>query len=234
MQPMAATERLERHRLGLIARHRCPDCAEHRTTRELIAGGACPHCGKGAGVAMDLERRLELALGKARTHRLVAYLAVGAAAVVAGWLPLLATLTTLIAMLVMRRSLLRGATAWLSPRRRVVTKLLLRQWMVICALLMLLIDEIVTLLPIPGWPLRVLSAVAAAALYAEISLIIANARIRRDERSPELDVWEWLLPVGGALAMLLAAGAAAATLVAAYAALDGAFGWVMGLVGVAS
>lgn len=228
-----ATDRLEVHRVALLARHRCSACAEHRPTRELLAGEDCPHCGApGVTSTMPLERRLELALGPARSRRLVGYVAVGVAAVVAGWMPLLATLTTLVAMVVMRRAITRGASAWLSPKRRAVTKLLLRQWLVIAALGMLLLDEIATLLPIPGWPVRVVSAIAAAALYVEISLVILRDRLARDQRSAELQLGEWLLPALATLAMLGAAVGAAAALIVAYEVIVQSFGFVAGMLGV--
>lgn len=183
---------------------------------------------------MDLERRVELALGPARSRRVAGYVAVGVAAAVAGWVPLLATLTTLVALLVMRRAITRGAGGWLSPKRRATTKLLLRQWLVIAAFSMLLLDELATLLPIPGWPVRVVSAVGAAALYVEVSLVILRDRLRRDQHSPHLQLGEWLLPALATLLMLGAALAAAATLVLAYEVIAASFGWLTDALGLSS
>lgn len=229
-----ATERLEAHRVALLERRRCPDCAEHRPARELLAGEPCPHCGTaGLAAQMPLERRVELALGPARSRRLVGYVAVGTAAAIAGWVPLLATVTTLVAMIAMRRTLTRGAGGWLSPRRRAVTKLLLRQWLVIAALGMLLLDQMATLLPIPGWPVRIVSAVVAAALYVEVSLLILRDRLARDQRSPALDLGEWLLPAAATLAMLGAAAAAAALLIASFEVIAASFGWLVTVLGIA-
>lgn len=181
---------------------------------------------------MPLERRLELALGHARSRRWLGYVAVGVAAAIAGWVPLLATLTTLIAMIAMRRTITRGASAWLSPKRRATTKLLLRQWLVLSALGMLVLDEVATLLPIPGWPVRIVSAVCAAAVYVEVSLVILRNRLARDQRSAELQIGEWLLPALATVAVLLAALGAAAMLVGAYEAIAASFVWIAEMVGI--
>lgn len=182
---------------------------------------------------LSLERRLALALGPSRRHRWLGYLLAAGAAVAGGVLPFVATLTALLAMLLMRRALFRDATAWLSPKRRVTTKLFLRQWLVLSTLLMLVADEVATLLPLPGWPLRIVSAVAAIALYVEVSLRIVENRLRRDQVSSDLQTGEWLLPLSTTVGMLLAAAAAAAMVVAVVAAtrslFDGIEGWLGGL-----
>jgi len=228
----ADTQRLEEHRSLLLAQRRCPACAEHRPARALLRGEACPHC-QTAGLTPHLthERRLELALGSLRQKRLVGYFLTAAAAVVGGLVPMVATLTTVAAMLLMRRALFHDATAWLSPSRRVTTKLFLRQWLVVSTLLMLIADQVATLLPLPGWPLRVLSAVGAVALYVEVSLGIVDNRLRRDQTSPKLQTGEWLLPLLTAFGMLLAAVAAAALVAAAYAAVGSVFDGLQGFIG---
>lgn len=221
------TDRLERHRTALLARRRCPACAEHRPARELLAGEPCPHCAApNLASTMAADRRIELALAPARRRRLIGYLLVGGAAAIAGIVPLLATVTTVMAMIILRRTILRGATDWLSPKRRVTTKLFLRQWLVIAALLMLVIDEIATLLPIPGWPIRVGSAALSAALYVEVALVMLRGRIARDQRSAELDVWEWLLPLFATAGLIGAAVAAAAMFLGAYEVVTMTFAWL--------
>lgn len=228
------TQRLEAHRAVLLAQRRCPACAEHRPARALLRGEACPHCEASGLVShLSLERRIELALGSLRRKRLVGYFLTAAAAAVGGIVPLVATLTTVLAMLLMRRALFHDATAWLSPSRRVATKPFLRQWLVLSTLIMLVADQAATLLPVPGWPLRVLSAVGTVALYVEVSLRIVENRLRRDQSSPQLQAGEWLLPLLTTLGMLLTAVAAAAMVAAAYAAVqwifDGVQGWIGGL-----
>lgn len=223
--------RLEEHRGALVAQRRCPACAEHRQARDQLGGRACPHCETDGFIAhLPIERRITLALGRLRRRRYVGYGLTAAAAAVGGLVPLVATVTTLVAMILLRRALFHDATTWLSPRRRVATKLLLRQWLVLSTLLMLVADEMATLVPLPGWPLRVVGAVGAVGLYTEVSLRIIENRLRRDQETKTLQTSEWLLPLAAAIAMVLAAVAAAAMLVAAYAAATSVFdrleGWI--------
>jgi hypothetical protein len=225
-------ERWETHRTALLSRRRCPSCAEHRPARELLAGEPCPHCGSpNLSASLPAERRIALALGSVRKRRFIGYALVGAAAAIAGLVPLLATVTTVVAMILLRRAILRGASNWLSPKRRATTKLLLRQWLVIAALIMLVVDEVATVLPFPGWPIRIGSAVVAAAIYVEVALIILRDRIRQDQRSPDLQIWEWLAPVVAATVMVGAAAGAAALFVGAYEVIAMTFGWLGQLTG---
>jgi hypothetical protein len=220
------------HRALLLAR-RCNHCAERIPAGVALTGTSCPHCNDAIRwpALDDPDARIEALMTVWRRRRWWVYGLVAGASFLTGSLPLVATGITIVALLVMRHTVLRAPLAWLSPRRRVVMRLHLRQWLALVAVMALVANELLTLLPLVNMPVKMLVSLGSAALYLETSLRYVKGRLRRDQRGPELDAWEWALPL--AMLVLLMAGciAVVATFWLVFELLEQGLGWLGSLVG---
>jgi hypothetical protein len=147
-------------------------------------------------------------------------------ALIAGPLPLVASLVTLAGLLVGRHLVLRRALPWLSPARRLATRATLHLWLLTIALAAFVAHEAVTLLPVLHFFLKAAVALGAAVLYVEGSLLVVADRLRRDAQGARLDAGEWLVPLG--LVAVFAGLCAAAVAVAMWVweRVDGAAAWI--------
>ncbi|MSP90894.1 MAG: hypothetical protein EXR79_03675 [Myxococcales bacterium] len=217
--------------IDLIASGRCPACAELRPTWTLLRGHPCPRCGVAGSDDPAALDTLHRAIGERLARRRPwIYGPVCVGALLTGPLPLLASLVTLVGLLVGRHTLVRAALPWLSPRRRVCTRFTLRLWLMVAALVALVAHEVLTLVPVVGPFLKVGVALGTTALYIEGALGFVAGRLRKDGRSTDLDAWEWLVPVGLLGTFVAAGGFGVLATLWAWDQLDAAGGWVAGLV----
>ncbi len=228
---MASSADLAAHQQALLLGRRCASCAEHVAARTLIDKTSCPHCGKVSRWQRldDVEARVDAILQPWRRRRYWIYGLTAAGSFLTGSLPVVATVVTIIALVVMRHTVLRAPMVWLGPRRRVVTRLWLRLWLVIVALSALVLNELLTLLPIANMFIKAIVSVAAAAGYLELGLAYSRNRIRREQRGPELDWWEWALPAAMLALILIGCVAVIAVGIFVFAALGATFDWLEGL-----
>ena len=157
--------RLSRHRLALALRHRCGACAERVAAAALLRSEPCNHCNQTVAwtEAVDVDHRIEQIASPWRRKRWWIYGLLALAALVTGAVPLVASLLTLAALVAVRYLVLRPTLAWLSPKRRALTKLLLRQALVLVGLTAVVVEEALTLVPLAGWALKVIVLVGAVA-----------------------------------------------------------------------
>ena len=236
MQASSLSASLEAHRSELLLRRRCGDCAERVPAGAVLGGGTCPSCASEITfvTADNVEERINQMLGRWGARRWVIYGLTALGALLTGFFPLAASLVTLVALLVMRHAVLRGALGWLGPKRRMATKMMLRQWMVLVALAGLLADQLLRLIPIGGIFGKMAVALALAVLFLESSLRFAAGRIRREVRGAALDSWEWALPLALVVLMVLAALAVMAVGMWVIGLLGSSMTWLMGLIGAGS
>lgn len=228
---LASSTDLAAHQQALLLARRCPSCAEHVPLRTLLDQTSCPHCGQVSRWPRldDVEARVAAILQPWRRRRYWIYGLAAAGSCLTGSLPVVATVVTLSALLVLRHTVLRAPMVWLGPRRRITTRLWLRLWLLLVALLALVLNELLTLLPLAGMLIKAIVSVAAAAGYLELGLAYCHNRIRREQRGPELDWWEWALPLAMLALILLSCVAVIAVGIFVVAALGSTFDWLTGL-----
>lgn len=192
---------VEDHGLALLLRQRCPACAEVVAPAVALHAQPCPACGTRplALAGLNITERLDKLADTWRARRPWIYGLTALGAALGGTLPLVAALATLGGLVAARFGVLQPALRWLSPQRRVLTGLAVRLWLLAVAGAALVLHEILTLLPGIGLLLHVVVALAATLAYVEGALVVVRDRLRRDQRGPRLDTWEWALPAGLAL-----------------------------------
>jgi len=221
------------HRTALLLRHRCGECAEQVEAAKVLRAEDCAHCGSRLAFVVkgEAEPWIDSVLATWRGRRWLIYGLTAFGTLLAGFLPLAATLVMLVALLLTRHALLRTAVGWLGPKRRITTKLIVRMAMVLTAMLALLADQVLSLVPALGIVAKAVVAVVLTVVFLETSLRFVVGRIRREQRGPELDIWEWLLPL--LLLLMLLATTAAVVFVFLWVInlLQGSFAWLLGLLG---
>jgi hypothetical protein len=191
-------ETLWLHQRELLTLGRCPRCAERLAPSCVLRADPCPRCGvraewPGTGATDGL---VEAVVGRWRKSRPLMLALFMVITLVVGLIPLLAGLARLVGLVVVHFVYLRPALAWLSWGRRATTKLALKLWLVVVALLSWAVDVLVAPLPLAGAVISALVSGGAVLLFAEGALHWLTSRARRQARGPGLDTWEWLLPVG--------------------------------------
>ncbi len=202
------------HRRMLLGRGRCSECAESVPPRSLMTGAECPHCGQSPRwpVEQGAGGRVELVTGRWRRTRWWVYGGAGAGSLILGPFPLAASLLVLIALLVARYVLFREALEWLSPRRRVLARFSLRMWMAGVAVATLIAQELLTLIPLVNLVAKPLVSLLMIAIFVEGGLRFIRGRLERDQETTDLDTWEWAVPCGLLVGLLLLCVAAVAAI----------------------
>ncbi|MBZ4415830.1 hypothetical protein [Myxococcus sp. RHSTA-1-4] len=202
----------EEHELALLLGGRCRSCAERIPGGIALRGQPCPRCGERTLPSpVDREVLHQLASERASAHLWVAVLAVGAAALAASWFPLLTSVLLILALVWIRVKIVRPALQFLTPQRRMVSRLTLRLAAGCFVAAAILAHELLTFVPAFGALAKVaLSAgqVAAAGIFARRYL---SWQTEREGLGIPLAKWEVALLVGFLL-MLLAFTTAAAML----------------------
>jgi len=159
-------------------------------------------------------------------RRLLLYAAVAVGCLVGSMMPLVASAVTVAGLLAARFLVVRSALGWLSPKRRMSVRLLLRLGLIAVALLAFVGHELLTLVPLFGWIGKVALGLLALVGYTEAAVGLIATRLQRDRQGPVLDTAEWGVPL--LLLALLVGLAAAGTLamVWLWRALDGALPWL--------
>ncbi len=217
------------HQRALILKRRCAHCAESVPPAVLLRGQPCPHCGRVSTWhhESDVGALSDGVDEQWRKRRWWFYGVVAALSFATGMFPIAASLVTIMAMVYARFVLVRQSLDWFGPARRFTTRFTLRLWMLTTSLLVLISNELLTLVPWANMPLKMLVSLLGAALFVEGSLRFLRGRLK-DEASqdPGLRWWEWALPaalLAGAVALSLALTATILFVVELY---QGAIGWL--------
>ena len=202
------------HRRILLGRGRCSECAEPVPPRTLLSGVDCPHCGQRPRwpVEQSAQGRIDLPMDRWRSARWWIYGGVAVGSILLGLFPLMASLLVLTALIVARYLLFREALQWLSPRRRALSRFSLRLWLVMVAVGTLIVQELLTLLPGVNLAAKPVVSVLMTAVFVEGGLRFVRGRLDRDQRTTDLDMWEWAIPLGLLVGLLLLCAAAVAAL----------------------
>ena len=202
----------EEHQLALLLGGRCRRCAEKIPGGTALRGLPCPRCGEQTLPSpTDREVLHQLAAERASVHLWLAVGVVAVASLAASWFPLLTSVLLIAALVWIRVTIVRPALQFLTPQRRMVSRLTLRLAAGCFVAAAILMHELLTFVPAFGALAKVaLSAaqVAGAGVFARRYLAWQT---EREARGIALAAWEVAL-VAGFLLLLLALTAGAAML----------------------
>jgi len=137
-------------------------------------------------------------------------------------IPLLPAALMALSLALAHLVLVREPLGWLSPVRRIVTKLSFKLVIATVSIGTLVVN--VLLLPFLGVNnlVALVVGVIGAAIYVELALVWIGNRLQREARRPGLDWWEWAIP-GAAFTALFGA---TLSLVGVAALLSAALWWL--------
>lgn len=213
------------HVRALLLDGRCPGCAELLGARALFGAGPCPRCDTDLAAARGDTRALADDARERGHRRLLGIaLAVGAAHLVLGWVPLAGALILLLATAWIRVGILQPTSALLSPRRRVLTRWTARLVMAAALALTVIAIEALTLVPVLGLPIKAVLGAGEVVFVAWAVTAYAHWQLDREAAREPIAAGEWLV-----LGLCFAAVVTAALLLAlAFAALASAFDSLLG------
>ena len=205
-----ATLQLHTHRRRLIARGRCPGCAELLVGAALYGGAPCSYCdtptdifgitSKDAARAFHKKAWIQLAL---------LFLLVGITYFILGWIPFLGGLALLGAAVWIKMGILYPITGTFNLRRRIVTRWSAKMVLAILMVATFVVCELMTMTGLFSGFLKALIGALHVAIAAALVTLYVSWQIRREQRQIGVGWWEWGI-VGTATAGL--AGTAAASL----------------------
>lgn len=110
-------------------------------------------------------------------------------------IPLVPALLMALSLALAHFVLIREPLGWLSPIRRIVTRLSFKLVMAVVTMITLLIN--VLLLPFLGinTVISIVIGFLGTAIYVELALFWIGNRLEREAHRPGLDLWEWAVPV---------------------------------------
>ncbi|KIG19244.1 hypothetical protein DB30_03800 [Enhygromyxa salina] len=172
-----------------------------------------------AGVSLADEVR-----GRGRRQLIGIAIAVGAAHLLLGWVPLIGALVLLIAAAWIRAGILQPTTAMLSPRRRVLTRWTARLVMAVALALTVIVTEALSLIPVLGLPVKAVISAGEVAIAAWAVTTYVHWQLRREAMPRPIASWEWVVLVLCFAALI----ASVIALALAFAALASAFDTLLG------
>ncbi|NMO17210.1 hypothetical protein HPC49_13165 [Pyxidicoccus fallax] len=186
----------EEHELALLLNGRCRACAERIPGGTALRGLPCPRCGE-ATLPSPTDREVlhQLATERASVRLWLAVAAVAVAGFAASWFPLLTSVLLIVALVWIRVTIVRPALQFLTPRRRMVSRLTLRLAAGCFVAAAILLHELLTFVPAFGALAKVVlsaSQVAAAGIFARRYLAWQT---EREARGLPMEPWEVTLLV---------------------------------------
>lgn len=179
----------------------------------MLRGEECPHCGR-ALLLDDNGDHAATMIAAVREQwtrwRLVIYFGVVFTGLGFGSVPLGGVLLAVVAMFLGHVMLLRRPLRWLSPARRVTTRLAIKLWFALLGVLSFVANLIAApLLAFAGFGavFSALTGLGVFGLYLEGGLWLLDRRIAREAKSGRLDPAEWFVPTalfGGLLVSAVA------------------------------
>jgi hypothetical protein len=201
----------EEHALALLLSGRCRACAERLPGGTALRGHPCARCGEETlPDATDRTVLHALHTERATVRLWVAGVAVGLAALVAGWFPVLNSLLIAAALVWVRFTVVRPALRLLTPRRRLVSRWTLRLAAGCFLALSIIFLESLTLLPGLGALAKALLSGAQVVVAGAFARRYLGWQLEREGRGTPVAVWEvgllgaWLSVMLGLVAGLVA------------------------------
>ena len=152
--------------------------------RTIVQGAACPKCAGPLSIDGSEDHARDV-LGTIREGwqrtRIPVYGAVLVATFIAGWIPLLGTLVTAVAMVAANLWLIRRPLRWLPTGRRILTRLFVRLWLLFLVLWALLLNVVaIPLIAAMGIGAALTAAVGVATtfLYVEGALMLVEQGVK--------------------------------------------------------
>ena len=189
------------HRRRLLARRRCPHCAERLDARPFLTGDPCSHC----GLAPQLQESVEHAASLLGTlergwnaTRWYAYAAVLVANLVVSWVPVATTAMTAVGMILANIVLIHRPSSWLPFQYRLIARSTIRVWFVAMIGVTFLINAVATpLIALSGLGIATstVTALVITVLYVEGARMLLRRVVRRAIARPNGD-WGWLVISG--------------------------------------
>ncbi|MDP6495784.1 MAG: hypothetical protein QGI09_10305 [Dehalococcoidia bacterium] len=184
--------KLALHERALVIKNRCPACAELLDYRAIFLGESCKACGTTLSqkklttshFVRGIEKR-----GKRQLVFIAALIAVGN--LVVGWIPLLSSILALCAAVWIRLGILYPMTAFLSPKRRFLTRFTARVLVALFLALTLILSEALTLMPCIGLFGKSLIGTFQVFFMAAIVTSYVTWQVRRASDGAEPAKWEW-------------------------------------------
>ncbi len=186
------------HQRELLLRGRCSACAEKVPLGALVAQEACPHCATSlVWPASDgLDSVVSGLTAKWRGRRLWVYSLLTLSTGLTGFLPIVPTILAVAFLIYMRFAILRSPMQWLSPGRKVTTKLTLKLWIATIGIVTLALSTLSDLIPFANIFIKMGLNLGAGALFIEVALWHIRGRLRLEQnKGAKLEWWEWGLPV---------------------------------------
>lgn len=191
------------HARALALGGRCSACAEPLPPTSLFRGAPCPLCEARADPRISGEQ-LARAVGERGDQSVAGIaIAVGAAHLLLGWLPLVGAVALIAAAAWIRIGVLEPASRLLSPKRRVLTRWTARLLMAAVVAVTVIVGEALTLIPVVNLPIKAALGAGEVALCAWAVGRYAHWQVEREARGQAIGLGEWLL-LAGAVGLLLA------------------------------
>lgn len=215
---------LHAHRRALIARARCPGCAEILRGKSLYGGAPCSYCntptdlfGVSGTLAAHSFRK------KAWIQLSILAVLVAASYLILGWIPLLGAVALLAAGFWIKIGILYPITRTFSLKRRVVTRFSAKMMLTTFIILSIILCEAMTLTGVLSGFLKAFIGGLQVFIAAMLVTFYVNWQIGREQRNAPVSILEW----GALFGFTGTVGVASAALIFILAGLGFAFEWVM-------
>jgi len=142
---------------------------------------------------------------------------------VLGWIPLLGSVSLLVAGIWIKMGILYPTTSSFGLRRRIIARWTAKMMLAIFIVVTLIVCEAMTLTGILSGPLKAVAGGVQVGIGAALVTSYVNWQVRREQKAIPIAWWEWGLVAGSTAALLLTA----IGMVFALAGLAFAFQWVL-------
>jgi hypothetical protein len=219
-RPDAEALRAERHELALLVGGRCRACAERLAGGQLLRGQSCPTCHEPIGLSdRDHAVIVEFLARRANVRVGLLAAAIGLSHLVIGWFPVASSLVVALSTAWVRLQIVQPVSRILSPSRARVSIWTSRMGTSALVAATLVVNELLTLVPIAGAFIKGLIAASEVIFIAWANARYMRWQVEREEDNLAVAWWEIGLLVGaGALLVAASVGLVAAAVAAVTAA----------------
>jgi hypothetical protein len=204
-----STLQLHAHRRALIARARCPGCAEVLVGSSLYGGEPCSFCHTPTDL-FGVSGIETAAAFKKKSWRHLIFLCglVTLSYITLGWLPLLGGVALLVAGLWIKLGILYPITATFTPRRRIITRWSAKMLLSIFILATFVLCEMMTLTGVLSGFLKALIGCIQVGIAASLVTLYVTWQIGREQQQKPVAWWEWGVVGSATLSVFLCAAGA--------------------------
>jgi len=213
---------LAAHRRALVARRRCPACAEILAARSLFRDAPCGRCNAQISTfALSADDAMRPLSRKIWTRVAGVALLVAVGYLFLGWVPMLGTILLIAAAAWIKLGLIYPVSDGFSPARRVVSRWTAKLGLAVVIVGSVLLIEAMTLLGPLGPPAKALLAAAQTVVSAGTVGLYLRWQLRREAAGKALLWMEWGMVLGITAGLLLTTAVVVGGLAALAHALQG-------------